>query len=80
MHAGVTTFQIQPNMIDELVTIIRDSMVPAIAGRGLLSTLVLTGRNIEKAVLIGDWETETQATNIAASGVVGQCHGVNEYY
>lgn len=70
MHAGVTTVQVQPDNMDELVDIFRESILPAAFGLGSLGTLVLTGRNIGKVVLIGFWESEAKAMELASSGAL----------
>ena len=70
MHAGVTTVQVQPGDMEELVSILRDSVVPSVVELGSMGTLVLTGRNIAKIVLIGFWETEAKATELSTSGVI----------
>ena len=70
MHAGVTTVQVHPSSMDELVRILQDSVVPTVVQQGMKGALVLIGRNISKAVLIGLWDTEAQATELATSGVL----------
>ncbi len=70
MHAGLTTVQVQPDDMDEMVSILRSTVVPDVVRLGSLGTLVLTGRNIAKVVLIGFWESEAKAELLPTSGVL----------
>ena len=70
MHAGLTTVQVQPDDMDEMVSILRSTVVPDVVRLGSLGTLVLTGRNIAKVVLIGFWESEAKAELLPTSGAL----------
>ena len=75
MHAGVTTVQVLPDDMEELVSILRESVVPAVVELGSMGTLVLTGRNIGKAVIMGFWESKAKANELSTSGVLQEHMG-----
>jgi heme-degrading monooxygenase HmoA len=60
MHARVTTFQVQPGKIDEVIDITRDSVLPdAREQKGFRGELLLTDRNASKVIAVSLWEAET---------------------
>ena len=67
-HAGVTTVQVQPGKMDELVSVVRESLVPAVIPQRFQGRLFLADRDTGKAMMIGLWETEAHATRLATSG------------
>jgi len=59
VHARVVTVQMKPGAMDELISMFRDSIVPAAkAQKGRKGTLLLVDRGTGKAMGIGLWETE----------------------
>ena len=59
MHARVVTNQIQPGKMDEWVTLVRDSIVPALRQeKGFKGFVILTARDTGKSVGVSLWETE----------------------
>lgn len=59
MHARVTVSQIQPSKLEQGVSIMRDSVVPAIEQqKGFKGLLALTDPRTAKAITISLWETE----------------------
>ena len=59
MHARVTTTQVQPGNMDEVVSITRDSIGPAAKQQsGLKDFLALADRSTGRGLVITLWETE----------------------
>jgi heme-degrading monooxygenase HmoA len=60
MHARVVTSQLQPGKIDEWITILRDSIVPASKQqKGFKGFVVLADRSANKGIAYSIWETES---------------------
>ncbi len=73
MHARVTTGQIQPGKMNELVSIYRDSILPATKQQqGNRGAFVLTDSNTGKVIAISLWETEADATATGAGSAYVQ--------
>jgi heme-degrading monooxygenase HmoA len=69
MYARVTTAQVRPGKMDELVRILLDSVLPAARlQKGYAGGMVLTNPDTGKAEIIALWETETDMTAGEASG------------
>lgn len=69
MHARVSTAQVQPGKIDELVSILLDSVLPATKQQqGYKGGLILTNADTGQAKIIAIWETEADMTAGEASG------------
>jgi heme-degrading monooxygenase HmoA len=69
VYARVTTAQVQPGKMDELVRILLDSVLPAARQqKGYVGGLVLTNPVTGKAEIIALWETEADMTAGEASG------------
>ncbi len=69
MYARVTTAQVQPGKMDELVKILLDSVLPAARQqRGYAGGMVLSNPATGKAEIIALWETEADMTAGEASG------------
>ena len=69
MHARVVTCQVQSGKMDEVVTITRDSIIPAAKQqKGFKSYLGLTDRNTNKGIGVTLWETEADMTAGEDSG------------
>lgn len=68
-YARVTTAQVQPGKMDELVRTHLDSVLPAARQqKGYAGGLVLTNPDTGKAEIIALWETEADMTAGEASG------------
>ncbi len=69
MHAGVTTFRVQPDNMGEAVRTCLGSVVPAMRKqRGFSGVLVLTDPESDEGYVITLWETEDDAEAIESSG------------
>jgi heme-degrading monooxygenase HmoA len=59
MHARVVTNQLKPGKMDEWITIVRDSIVPAAKQqKGFKGFVVLADPNTSKGIGYSMWETE----------------------
>ena len=69
MHARLTTAVAQPGKVDEIVSIFRDSIVPAEKQqKGFKGGFMLIDRNTGKGINISLWETEADMMAGEASG------------
>ena len=69
MYARVVTAQAQPGKIDEIVSICRDSVVPAAKEqKGFKGIFLLTNTDTNKGISITLWETEADMKAGEASG------------
>ncbi len=69
MHAGMTTFQVQPGKMGEAVRTYLGSVVPAMRKQqGFRGVLVLTDPETEDGHAITLWETEADAVAFESSG------------
>jgi heme-degrading monooxygenase HmoA len=69
MYARATTAQVQPGKMDELVSILLDTVLPAARQQhGYKGGLVLTNPDTGKAEIIALWETEADMTAGESSG------------
>ncbi len=69
MHAGVNYLQVQPGKMDEMVSIFRDSVLPASRSQpGFNGACMLTDRSRDKAIAIGLWETEAAIPAVDKAG------------
>jgi quinol monooxygenase YgiN len=60
MYARVTFSQVSPDRIDEAVSLLRDSLVPAARQqKGFKGYLLLGDRAVGKGISISMWETES---------------------
>ena len=58
MHARVSTAELRPGRMDEVIDISRDSVLPAAQQqRGFRSGLWLTDREANKIMIVSLWET-----------------------
>ena len=63
MHARMSRAQAQPGKLDEAVTIVRDSVVPAARRQqGFKGGFALTDRSTNKILTISLWETEADTS------------------
>ena len=70
MHARVVTSQLQPGKREELISIARDSIVPAIREeRGFKGFVVLADTNGNNGIIYSMWETEADLKASENSGV-----------
>jgi len=68
MYARVTLAQLQPGKIDELISFLRENVVPAAqAQQGFKGLLLLTDEAANKGIAIALWETEADMTASEAS-------------
>jgi heme-degrading monooxygenase HmoA len=59
MYARVSTAELQPGRMDEVIDISRDSVLPAAQQqRGFRSGLWLTDRDANKIMIVSLWETK----------------------
>ena len=73
MYARVTTFQFQPEKLDEAMQIASESIAPALRQQqGLKSLLALQDRHTGKAMLISLFETEADMKAWVSGGLVQQ--------
>ena len=69
MHARVMTFQVRPGMIDQMIGLVRDSLVPVAASQpGFRGGLALTDRERERIIAVTLWDSE-------ADVVAGETNG-----
>lgn len=63
MYARVTVAAAQSGKLDELIKVMRDSVLPAAKKqKGFKGSLFLTDRNTGKGISIGLWNTEADMT------------------
>jgi quinol monooxygenase YgiN len=73
MYGRVTTFQVQPEKMDEANQIANDSIIPAIRQQaGLKSFIALQDRSSGKSMLVSVFETEADAKSGLSGGFVQQ--------
>ena len=73
MYARVTTFQVQPDKIDEVNRIANESIMPAIRQQaGMKGFFGLQDRSTGKAMLITLFETEAEMKSGVNNGFVQQ--------
>ena len=59
MHARMMTFQVRPGMIDQMIGLVRDSLVPVAASQqGFRGGFALTDRERERVVGVTLWDSE----------------------
>jgi quinol monooxygenase YgiN len=69
MHARVTTVQAQPGKLEEVIRIVRESVLPAAKQqKGWKSLTLLADANAGKVVTVGYWETEADLVASETSG------------
>ncbi len=69
MHAQVTRVQVQPGKLNDVISIIRDSVVPvAREQKGYRGAYALVDREMNKAMMVSLWETQADLAAIVASG------------
>jgi quinol monooxygenase YgiN len=62
MYAAINNFQVQPGMMDELIRVCREQLVPTITQiSGLKNLQVLIDHNTNSVILIGLYDTEANA-------------------
>ena len=72
MYARVITLQLQPGKLDEVMHLTQDSILPLLKRQGIKGGYLVGDRNTGKAVFIGLWETEADATAVDTSGLYQQ--------
>jgi heme-degrading monooxygenase HmoA len=73
MNTRVSTFQFQPDKTDEVMDILRTSVIPALKQQhGYHGLLVLTDRQTGKTITITVWETEADLQAGESSGFYQQ--------
>ena len=73
MYARVVTVQIQPGKMDEMISIYRDSVVPAAKEqKEFKGIFALTDTDTNKAISIALWETEADMKAGEASGYLNE--------
>lgn len=73
MYSRVTVVQVQPGKMDELITVFRDSIVPAVKPlEGCKRVLLFTDADDNKAMSISIWENEALWAESEKSGFVQQ--------
>ncbi len=73
MYSRVTMIQVQPDKMDELITVFRDSIVPTVKQQaGCQRVLLFTDAEAAKATSISIWENEAQWAESEKSGFVQQ--------
>jgi len=73
MYARVVTVQVQPGKMDEMISIYRDSVVPAAKEqKGFKGIFALTDTDTNKAISIALWETEADMKAGEASGYLNE--------
>lgn len=73
MHARVTSVQIQPDKMDEVLSIWRESVLPAAKPlQGFKGALLLNNRETGKGMSLTLWETEADMKAVESSGVFQQ--------
>lgn len=69
MHARMLTAQAQPEQLDQLITVFRDSIVPAAQQQvGFLGIRLFVDRATGRAVVVSRWQTEADLLAGEASG------------
>ena len=68
MHAGVTTFHINPSQADEVTIIYRDHVIPAAMAQGAQNLVLLLDRSSGKGVSTAYWPSEAAAREFESSG------------
>jgi heme-degrading monooxygenase HmoA len=69
MYARFITSQLKPGAIDEAITIWREKVAPSLKNtKGFCGGYMTGDRHTGKGVVMTLWETETDATNMDASG------------
>ena len=83
-HARVNYRQIQPDRMDEAISIYQDTVIPAVSAQnGFVGEMVLTGGSSGKLVAIALWESEADMRASQPTGDVDAIAGgppVREYY
>jgi quinol monooxygenase YgiN len=73
MYTRVTTFQSHPDKLDDVLEVIRTSIIPALQQQqGYHGLLVLTDRQIGKGITITLWESEADLQAGESSGFYQQ--------
>ena len=73
MYARVVTAQAQPAKMDEIISICRDSVVPAAKEqKGFKGIFLLTNTDTNKGISIALWETEADMKTGEASGYLNE--------
>ena len=72
MYARVITLQLQPGKLDEVMRLTQDSILPLLKRQGIKGGYLVGDRNTGKAVFIGLWESEADATAVDTSGLYQQ--------
>ena len=69
MYSRVVTVQVQPDKLEEAISIFQNSVLPAAKQqKGFISLMLLTDRSTGKGVSVGMWETEADLKANEASG------------
>ncbi len=69
MYARITTVQAQPDKLDELIALFRDSIMPAAKQqKGFLGARLFTDRATGKGVAVTRWQTREDLEAGEASG------------
>ena len=69
MYARIVTVQVQPDKLEEAISIFQNSVLPAAKQqKGFISLMLLTDRSTGKGVSVGMWETEADLKANEASG------------
>jgi heme-degrading monooxygenase HmoA len=71
MYARIVTVQVQPDKIEEAISIFQNSVIPAAKQqKGFISLMLLTDtdRSTGKGISVGLWETEVDLKASEASG------------
>jgi heme-degrading monooxygenase HmoA len=58
MYSSVTTFQVQPDKVDELIRIYEEASQALPGLQGLKDSRLLTDRSTGKGLVVAVWETE----------------------
>lgn len=75
MFAHVTTFQLKPGVIDDLIRIVQDTIAPATAGQpGFGGMTLLTDLRSCTAFAIGLWASEADLLAGEHSTIYHECH------
>jgi heme-degrading monooxygenase HmoA len=75
MFAHITTFQLKPGVIDDLIRIVQDTIAPAIAEQpGFGGMTLLTNMQAGHALAIGLWASETDLPVGEYSSMYHMCH------
>ncbi len=72
MYARLVTVQIQPGKMDEMLSIYRDSVVPAAKEQKFKGIFLLTNTDTNKGISITLWETEADMKAGEASGYLNE--------